>query len=152
MQSNTSNLAPTSVSPARTLPATTAAPATAPQVETKSDLLNIDLSKLTSAQLATIGKQVATVKRVKVEEEAKNKPYSPRGRGVMAAIKTVVYKNPTLTGDALLAAVRNEISVADKDGRKTSKSVVDTARSDFINSIRVLKELGALKDEVAKRF
>lgn len=110
-----------------------------------------DLGKLSVAQLRAIGKQVLAAKAAAIETERKNKPVTPRGRGVMDAIYTVTFANPNLKGDQLFTRILTEIKVADSNGRKTSKSAALTIAADFKHAMRFLKSVNALTPTAAAK-
>jgi hypothetical protein len=60
-------------------------------------------------------------------------------RDVTASIKRFVYANQDMSAADVLAGLA-------KAGTYTSMSTVQTIRADFLNSIRVLKELGVIKE------
>jgi FtsZ-interacting cell division protein ZipA len=103
-----------------------------------------ELEGLTAAEVKAKIKLMNEQYQAMAEKERKEKKLNPRGRGVMIAVKTAVYHNPQLMGDDLLDYLR-------ANGVQTTIGTIVTMRSDFLNSMRVLKDLGALTAEAAAK-
>jgi hypothetical protein len=68
--------------------------------------------------------------------DAKKPAKAPRPlKGMMVDLKTLVWNNPTMDADALLAELK-------KLGHTPSKTSVQTIRADFLHSMRCLAFLG----------
>lgn len=97
-------------------------------------------TQLSVAELAAKIKELQLRKRQAEDEERANKPVPRRGRGVMAEAKKILWYNP----DIEIAELHKQ--VVSKCG-PCSLTVIQTTRSDFRNTIEVLRELGKLKEE-----
>jgi len=118
---------------------------TQPEATPGEPSLPVDpLEGLTAAEVKAKIKAMNEQYQVMAEKERKEKKLNPRGRGVMVAVKTAVYHNPQLMGDDLLDYLR-------ANGVQTTIGTIVTMRSDFLNSMRVLKDLGALTEEAAAK-
>ncbi len=102
--------------------------------------VTIDLATATAAQMRAFEKKLRTAKAAAVAAEKLANPSVPRGRGVMSAIYKVALAQPKLTGDKLFTAVCAQITLPGKDGTKTSKSVVETERGNFLRAVKYLKD------------
>jgi hypothetical protein len=111
--------------------------------DNSDDDFNIDglsLEQLTSKDLGAQIKQLQVLKRQVEEEERASKPAPRRGRGVMSTAKKILWFEP----DIDIADLHKR--VVDQCG-PCSLTVIQTVRSDFRNTIEVLRELGKLKEE-----
>lgn len=110
-----------------------------------SDLDDMDtLASLSTAELAEKIKTLTALKRVKVEEERAAKPPSKRGRGILETTKKILLEQPDIPNDDLFKVITERCG-------SCSRIVMETVRSDFKHSLRVIKDAGRLKepDEVA---
>lgn len=110
-----------------------------------SDLDDTDtLAALSAAELSEKIKTLTALKRVKSEEERAAKPPSKRGRGILETTKKILLEQPDIPNDDLFKLITERCG-------SCSRVVMETVRSDFKHSLRVLKDAGRLKepDEVA---
>lgn len=143
MQTNVSNL-PSSPAPApRTLPAT--------QPVLKSDLQNVDLEKMTAADLKLLKTTIAAKQKVAEEKERLEKPTTPRGRGVIIQVIKTIVQNPMLKGDELVKECNKHIEPHPVTKLGTNRSVTDSSRSFIINTMRVLEEIGTDEHKAAAK-
>jgi hypothetical protein len=101
-------------------------------------------SSLSTTELAQKIKALTALKRVKSEEERAAKPPSKRGRGILETTKKILLEQPDIHNDDLFNLITERCG-------SCSRTVMETVRSDFKHSLRVLKEAGRLKepDEMA---
>lgn len=92
------------------------------------------------SELAAKIKELQVRKRQAEDEERANKPPPRRGRGVMATAKRILWFEPNIDIADLHKRVVSECGPC-------SLTVIQTTRSDFRNTIEVLRELGKLKED-----
>lgn len=101
-----------------------------------SDMLKLD--DLSPEELAKIIKEAQGIKRQKVEEARAAKPMK-RGRGIMEFTKRTHLEYPDISNDELYQLLSDNFEGA-------SRSVMETCRSDFKHSLKVLGDMGRLKE------
>lgn len=94
---------------------------------------------LSTAELAQKIKALTALKRVKSEEERAAKPPTKRGRGILETTKKILLEQPDIANDDLFNLITERCG-------SCSRTVMETVRSDFKHSLRVLKEAGRLKE------
>src|SRR5690242_18138289 len=102
---------------------------------TNNNVSPVELKQQINNQIKQLREQARTLE----EEIRKTKPPAKRGRGVLEAAKRILWETPNIKMDDL------HKQVSEKCGQ-ASLTVLQTARSDFFHTLKVLKELGALKD------
>jgi hypothetical protein len=105
-----------------------------------SDTEDVDtFADLSTAELAEKIKVLTALKRVKSEEERAAKPPTKRGRGILETTKKILLEQPDIENDELFKLITERCG-------SCSRTVMETVRSDFKHSLRVLKEAGRLKE------
>lgn len=110
--------------------------------EDELDLDNMSVEELTAKKM-NLGeriKKLQLMKRQVEDEERANRPPPRRGRGVMSTAKRILWFEPNIDIAELHKRVVAECGPC-------SLTVIQTVRSDFRNTIEVLRELGKLKEE-----
>jgi hypothetical protein len=100
----------------------------------------IDLDEMSLEEVTSFIKTAQDKKRSLADAARLAKGPTKRGRGILETAKRILYANPNISLDNLYK------EVSDKCG-KCSLSVLQTVKSDFFNTMRVLEELGALKEK-----
>lgn len=118
---------------------------TAQRAITEVEELDIDsmsVEQLTAKKtdVAEQIKKLQLLKRQVEDEERAKKPPPRRGRGVMSTAKRILWFEPNIEITDLHKQVVKECGPC-------SLTVIQTVRSDFRNTLEVLRELGKLKEE-----
>lgn len=99
--------------------------------------------EMTPDQLRELGKQLQA-KRLELEAEARrSKGPTKRGRGVLETTKKILLDEPDIPADELYKRITEKCGTC-------SYAVMQTVRSDFAHTLRVLEEAGRLQKAPAE--